>query len=71
MPVLRNSVESDSLQSHGLYQAPQFMGFSRQEYCSGLPFPTPGDLPNPGTELGSPVSLAGGFLSTEPPRKPL
>ena len=47
------------------------MEFSWQEYCSGLPFPTPGDLPNPGTELGSPVSLAGGFLSTEPPRKPL
>ena len=31
------------------------MGFSRQEYCSGLPFPSPGDLPNPGIELGSPA----------------
>ena len=35
------------------YQAPQSMGFSRQEYWSGLPFPSPGDLPNPGIEPGS------------------
>ena len=34
------------------YQAPQSMGFSRQEYWSGLPFPSPGDLPNPGVEPG-------------------
>ena len=33
------------------YQDPQSMGFSRQEYWSGLPFPSPGDLPNPGIEL--------------------
>ena len=42
------------------------MGFSRQEYCNGLPCPPPGDLPNPGTEpmsLTSPV-LAGGFFTT-------
>ena len=32
------------------YQAPPFMGFSRQEYWSGLPFPSPGDLPDPGIE---------------------
>ena len=32
------------------YQAPPFMGYSRQEYCSGLPFPSPGDLPDPGIE---------------------
>ena len=32
------------------YQAPQFMGFSRQEYWSGLPFPSPGDLPDPRIE---------------------
>ena len=32
------------------YQAPLAMGFSRQEYWSGLPFPSPGDLPNPGIE---------------------
>ena len=37
------------------------MRFSRQEYWSGLPFPTPGDLPDPGIEPTSPV-LAGGFL---------
>ena len=37
------------------YQAPQSMGFSRQEYWSGLPFPSPGDLPDPGIE---PRSLA-------------
>ena len=36
-------------------QAPLSMGFSRQEYWSGLPFPSPGDLPNPGIEPGSPT----------------
>ena len=41
------------------------LGFLRQEYWSGLPFPFPGDLPNPGTEPASP-SLAGGFFTTEP-----
>ena len=39
-------------------QVPLFMGFSRQEYWSGLPFPSSGDLPNPGIEPGSPVSSA-------------
>jgi len=41
------------------------MGFSRQEYSSGLPFPSPGDLPNPGTEPWSPVALntAGKFFT--------
>ena len=45
------------------HQAPLSMEFSRQEYWSGLPFPTPGDLPNPGIEHESPVSptLAGAF----------
>ena len=42
------------------------MGFPRQEYWSELPFPSPGDLLNPGTELMS-SSLAGGFFTTEPP----
>ena len=37
------------------YQDPQPMGFSRQEYWSGLPFPSPRDLPEPGTEPGSPA----------------
>ena len=40
------------------HQAPLSMGFSRQEYWSGLPFPTPGDLPDPGIEPMSPVSPA-------------
>ena len=39
----------------GAYQAPLSMGFSRQEYWSGLPFPSPGDLPNPGIEPRSPT----------------
>ena len=44
------------------------MGFSRQEYWSGLPFPTPGDLPDPGIKLVSLASptIAGGFFTTEP-----
>ena len=48
------------------------MGFSRQESWSGLPFPSPGDLPNPGIELASPVPLAvaGGFFNIKPPGKP-
>ena len=48
------------------HQAPLSVGFFRQEYWSGLPFPPPGDLPNPGTEpksLTSPA-LAGGFFTT-------
>ena len=47
-------------------QAPLSMGFPRQEYGSGLPFPSPGDFPNPGIK---PVSsaLEAGFLATEPP----
>ena len=51
---------------------PLSMGFSRQEYWSGLPFPPPGDLPDPGIESTCPVSptLVGGFFSTEPPEKP-
>ena len=44
------------------------MGFSRQEYWSGLPFPSPGDLPDPGTEPGSPALKADAFPS-EPPGK--
>ena len=38
------------------HQAPASMGFSKQEYWSGLPFPPPGDLPNPGIECVSPAS---------------
>ena len=46
-------------------QAPLSMGFSRQEYWSGLPFPSSGDLPNPGIEPGSPA-LQTEALSSEP-----
>ena len=51
-------------------QAPLSMEFSRQEYWSGLPFPTPGNLPNLGIKPTSPASpaLAGEFFTTEPPR---
>ena len=51
------------------HQAPLSKGFSRQEHWSGLPFPPPGDLPDPGAEPASLTSpaLAGGFFSTEPP----
>ena len=51
------------------YQAPLSMGFSREEYWSGLPFPSPGDLPNPGIEPGFPA-LAADALTSEPPGKP-
>ena len=51
------------------HQAPLSMGFPRQEYWSGLPFPSPGDLLDPGIEPRSPT-LGGGFFITEPPRKP-
>ena len=50
-------------------QAPLSMGFPRQAYWSGLIFPSPGDLPNPGIEPASPA-LAGRFFTTEPPGKP-
>ena len=50
------------------HQAPLSMGFSRQEYWNGLPFPSQGYLPNPGMEPVSPA-LAGGFFTTEPPQK--
>ena len=64
-----HSVVSDSLQPH---QVPLSMEFSRH-YQNGLPFPPPGDLPDLGIKLTSPVSLAlgGGFFTIEPPGKPL
>ena len=49
-------------------QAPLSMGFPRQEYWSGLPFPSPGDLPDPGIESGSPT-LQADSLQSELPRK--
>ena len=51
------------------HQVPLSMGFPRQEYWSGLPFPSPRDLPDSWIGPNSPV-LADGFFTTEPPRKP-
>ena len=50
-------------------QVPLSMEFFRQEYWSGLPFPSPGDLPKPGTETASPA-LAGRLFTTAPPGQP-
>ena len=54
-------------------QAPLPMRFHRQEYWSGLPFPSPGHLPNPGIKLESPMlpALTGAFFTAWPPGKPL
>ena len=51
------------------HQAPRSIGFSRQEYWSGLSFPPPEDLPDPGIESASPA-LVSRFFTTEPPGKP-
>ena len=66
-PTLCNPMDGIAL------QAPLSMDFSRQEYWSGLSFPSPGDLPKAGTEPASLVSpaLAGGFFTTEPAGKPI
>ena len=50
------------------YQFPPSMGFSRQEYWSGLPFPSPGDLPDPGIKPRSPA-LQAEALTSEPPEQ--
>ena len=50
-------------------QAPLSMGFSRQEYWSGLPFPSPGDLPDPGIEPRSPTLHADALTSAPPGRE--
>ena len=65
------SVVSDSLRPHGLQPTRLFYpwGFSRQEDWSGLPFPSPGNLPNPDIKPVSPA-LAVGFFTTETPGKP-
>jgi len=63
------SVVSDSVTPWTIAcQAPLSMEFSRQEYWSGLPFPSPGDLPDPGIEHRSPALQADSLLS-EPPGK--
>ena len=61
------SVVSDSLRPHG-HQTPPSMGFSRQGYWSGLPFPSPGNLPDPGIKPRSPALWTDALLS-EPPGK--
>ena len=68
--LLSCSVVSDSLwpQKTVAHQTPLSMGFSRQEYWSGLPFPSPGILPNPEIKPKTPVS-AGRFFTIEPPGK--
>ena len=60
-------VESDSFVTLWTvaHQSPLSLGFPRQEYWSGLPFPSPGDLPDPGIKPKSP-ELASGFFTTEP-----
>ena len=67
--LLSHSSVSDSVIPRPVArQAPLSTGFSREGCCGGLPCPPPGDLPNPGIEPASPVSLtlAGGFFPTEP-----
>ena len=54
----------------GAHQAALSMEFSRQEYWGGLPFPSPGDIPDPGTEPASPA-LQADSLPSEPPGKPV
>ena len=66
MLLFNHQVVSDSVR----HQTPLFMGFLRQEYWSGLPFSSPGDIPDPGIKPMSPL-LAGGFFTTEPSGKPL
>ena len=61
-----HSVVSNSLWPRVAHQAPLSMVVSRQEYWSGLPFPSPGDLPNPGIKPGSPA-LQADSLPSEPP----
>ena len=71
--MLSHSILSDSVTPWTIArQAPLSMGFPRQEYWNGLPFPSLGNLPNPGIEATSRVSpeLAGGFFTTSPPVKP-
>ena len=68
-PTLCDPIDCSSPGSsvHGVLVS---MGFSRQEYWSGVPFPSPGDLPDPGIEPGSPALQLNSLLS-EPLRKPM
>ena len=62
------SAVAQSCPTHGLYHAPPSMGFSKQEYWSQLPFPSPEDLPGPGIKPESPT-LQADALPSEPPGK--
>ena len=68
-PCVLSYVQLFATLSTAAHQAPLSMGFSRQEYWSGLPFPSPGDLPDPGIKLMS-LALAGRFFTAEPLGKP-
>ena len=71
MFALSHSVTSDSATPWTVsHQAPLSMGFSRQEYWNGLPFPSPGDLSNPGIKPVSPA-LAGRLFTMAPSGKPI
>ena len=63
-------VKVKSLSRVQLYQAPPSMGFSKQEYWSWLPFPSPGDLSDPGIEPGPPALQADSFQSEAPGKPP-
>ena len=65
----QESNQGPTLQADVVCQAPLFMEFSRQEYWSGMPFPFPGDFPDPGMEYWSP-SLEANSLPSEPSGKP-
>ena len=69
-PLLSLSASRSVMSDSATPWTTQSMGFSRPEYWSGQPFPSPGDLPNPGIELGSPA-LQADSLPAEPPGKPV
>ena len=70
VPTLLLSRNSFVIPGTGARRASLSMGFHRQECWSGLPFPSPGDLPDPGIEPASPA-LRGRFFTMEPPGKPV
>ena len=69
IPCVLSRVPLSTTPRTGAHQAPLSMKFSRQEYWSGLPFPSAGDLPDPGIELCS-SALQGDSLPSEPLGKP-
>ena len=67
---MKVNFEFNSFQTHTIaHQSPQSMGFPRQEYWSGVPWPPPGDLPDPGIQPRCPA-LKADSLPSEPPEKP-